>query len=461
MATSSTHPLVPATPELPVAIVGAGPAGLATARALRSRGVPYIQLERHSNVGGIWDIDNPGTPMYKSAHFISSRDKSGFFDFPMPSRFADYPTREQILEYTHSFTDEFGLRENIAFGTAVSGSHQEADGSWRIDTSAGPLRASALVAATGVTWDARLPDVPGRFDGEIIHSVSYRDPSLFAGRRVLVVGLGNSGADIACDAAAHADAAFISARRGYHFVPKHVFGKPADDTEWLPIWAERALYSLMRPLLVGDVRRWGLQRPDHKLFETHPLINSQLLHYLQHGDIHAKPGIARFDGGDVVFTDGTREAVDLVVFATGYDMSIPYVPADYLRWVGGRPVMYLNSFATTRPGLFGVSYIEVNSSAYTLFDHIANLVAQHLDDVLCDPARAARFRDFAAHDTPDLTGGIRFVGSDRHATYVEVRAYRKALARTRNEMGWSTLTPGQFDALRKRTSVVGGGSCVG
>jgi cation diffusion facilitator CzcD-associated flavoprotein CzcO len=432
---------------LPVAVVGAGSAGLAAARALRVRGLPYIQFERHDDVGGIWDIDNPGTPMYESAHFISSRDKSGFFDFPMPKTYADYPSRTEILEYTRSFADAFGLRAAIRFGTAVSGSEQQPDGSWVLETSQGEVRACAVVCCTGVTWDPRMPDVPGHFDGDVIHSVRYRDPSRFVGRRVLIVGLGNSGADIACDAAPSADAAFISTRRGYHFIPKFVAGSPSDETEWLPIWGERLLYRVMRPLVIGDVRRWGLPKPDHKLFETHPLLNTQLLHYLQHGDITAKPGLARFDGDGVVFTDGSRERVDLVVFATGYDMSIPYVPRDYLHWTNGRPDMYLNAFAA-RPGLFGISYLEVNSSAYTLFDRVADLVASHLADLGDNPARAARFRHLVATDHPDLTSGVRFVDSPRHTNYVEVRAYKRNLRRVAQLMGWPELRPGRFDAIR-------------
>ena len=432
---------------LPVAVVGAGPAGLATARALRVRGLPYLQFERHGDLGGIWDIDNPGTPMYESAHFISSRDKSGFFDYPMPKSYADYPSRTEILEYTHSFADAFGLRAGVRLDTPVFGSRQEDDGSWTLETSVGSVRASALVCCTGITWDPRMPNVPGHFDGEVIHSVDYRDPSRFADRRVLIVGLGNSGADIACDAAASADAAFISTRRGYHFIPKFLAGTPSDQTEWLPIWGERLLYSVVRPLVIGDVRRWGLPKPDHKLFETHPLLNTQLLHYLQHGDIAAKSGVARFDGPDVVFTDGTRERVDLVVFATGYDMSIPYLPHDYLPWTNGRPDMYLNAFAP-RPGLFGVSYLEVNSSAYTLFDRLANLVAEHLADLRDNPARAELFRDLLATDRPDLSSGIKFVDSPRHTNYVEVRAYKRNLSRVVGLMGWPELRPGRFDAIR-------------
>jgi cation diffusion facilitator CzcD-associated flavoprotein CzcO len=446
-----THiPLVPPSEALPVVIVGAGPAGLAAARALAVRGIPYVQYERHDDVGGIWDIENPGTPMYRSAHFISSRDKSGFFDEPMPKHYADYPTRVQILDYTRAFAEAYGLRERIRFGVRVESAVQGDDGVWVVTTEASTIRASAVIACTGTTWHARRPQVVGSegFTGEIIHSNEYRDPSRFQGRRVVVVGLGNSGADIACDAAQNADAAFISSRRGYHFIPKHILGAPSDDTEWLPIWGERLLYAVMRPILIGDVRRWGLQKPDHKLFETHPLLNTQLLHHLQHGDIAAKPGIERFDGDDVVFTDGTRERVDLVVFATGYDFAIPYLPDGYLGFTAGRPNLYLNAVARERPGLFGVSYIEVNSSAYTLFDRVADVVANHLDDVRVDRERAERFRAIAEVERPDLTGGVHFVASDRHANYVEVRAYRKALRALTRRMRWRALQHGAFERIR-------------
>lgn len=439
--------VITADSTLPVAIVGAGPAGLAAARALALRGIPYVQFERHTDVGGLWDIDNPGTPMYRSAHFISSRDASGFFDHPMPPHYADYPSRLQILEYTRSFADRYGLRDRIRFGVTVEQARQEADGSWSLETSAGVQRASAVICCSGVNWDPRMPEVPGEFTGQIIHSRDYRDATEFAGRRVLVVGLGNSGADLACDAATTADATFISARRGYHFIPKHILGKPSDANNALPIWGERALYALMRPIVIGDVTRWGLQKPDHRLFESHPLLNTQLLHHLQHGDVAAKPGIERFEGDEVVFVDGSREQVDLVVFATGYDMSIPYLPEGYLPFVGGRPRMYLNAFAREREGLFGVSYIEVNSSAYTLFDHVANLIASHLADVRDDPERASRLRELAAHDDPDLTGGIRFIDSDRHSGYVEVHAFAKAIARLVKRMRWRPLTAGMFASV--------------
>lgn len=299
-----------------VCIIGAGPGGLSMARALKNRGIAYDQYERHSDVGGIWDLDNPGTPMYRSAHFISSRTVSGFHDFPMPGTYPDYPGNRQILDYTRAFADAYGLREHITFGSAVervepAGHDPDRDG-WTVHLSDGSSKHyAAVVCATGTTWSPRIPVHPGEFDGDIRHANTYRDPDEFRGRRVLIVGLGNSVADIACDAAVLADAACVSIRRGYHVIPKHLFGIPVDVIAEggldLPLWLERPVFRAVLRLLEGDLTRLGLPKPDHKLFETHPLLNSEILHHLRHGDIVIRPDIARLDGREVVFTDGTRE----------------------------------------------------------------------------------------------------------------------------------------------------------
>lgn len=433
-------------------IIGAGPAGLSAARAFRRLGIEYDHYERHTDVGGIWDLANAGTPMYESAHFISSRTTSGFYDFPMPDSFPDYPSNRQILAYTRSFADTFGLRDRIEFGSAVVDVEQDGDG-WLVRLQSGvEHRYGAVVCASGVTWEPRLPDHPGTFDGEVRHSVTYRSAEEFRGKRVLIVGLGNSGADIACDAAASASAAFVSVRRGYHVIPKHIFGIPSDV--WaqtgppIPIRLERPIFKALLRLVQGDLTRLGLPKPDHQLFESHPLLNSQLVHHLQHGDVAIKPDITRFDGDRVVFDDGTSEQIDLVLYATGYDWSIPYVPEKYFDWAGGRPRLYLTAFNPMHRNLFGAGYLEVNSSAYTLFDQVTNVLAQHLHDQVHNPTRAAAFDRKVRTDRPDLSGGINFIGTDRHKGYVEVNAFRRYLAKIRKEFGWTDLTPGMFDDVR-------------
>ncbi|MEH0639302.1 NAD(P)/FAD-dependent oxidoreductase [Streptomyces bottropensis] len=422
-------------------VIGAGPAGLAVARALAERDLPYTHIERHTGPGGLWDIDNPGSPMYESAHFISSKTLSGFGGYPMPDHFADYPPHRQILSYLTSFAEAYGLADRIEFGTEVRSVEKNPDGTWtvtRADGRTGTHR--RVVVCTGAQWHPNVPDLPGDFSGEIRHTVTYRSGAELRGKRVLVVGAGNSGLDIACDAARSADHAAISMRRGYWFIPKHLFGRPVDTIATggphLPMWLQQKLFGGLLRLLNGDPRRLGLQKPDHKLFETHPALNSLLIHHLQHGDITARPGIARTEGRTVHFTDGSSDDFDLILLATGYVHTVPVAQ----KYFGDEqhPDLYLSSFSREHEGLFGVGFVETNSGAYQLFDSQAQLIASYIRDAGAGVPTAERFARRIRSDRPDLSGGLRFVDSPRHAGYVHSEAFVKYLGKVAEDMGWRT-----------------------
>ena len=162
----------------------------------------------------------------------------------------------------------------------------------------------------------------------MLHSSEYRDLDQIRGKRVLVVGGGNSACDIVVDAGRGADRAVISMRRGYWFIPKHVFGVPsdvfADSGPKLPAWLQQRVFGVLLNLLYGKPEKLGLQKPDHKIFETHPVLNSNLFLSLQHGDVTAKPGISTTSGRTVTFVDGSTEDFDLIIYATGYLHTVPY-----------------------------------------------------------------------------------------------------------------------------------------
>lgn len=422
-----------------VCIIGAGPAGLATARALRARGLHYDQFERHDDVGGIWDIDAPGSPMYEAAHFISSKTMSGFSGHPMSEDFPDYPSHRQVLSYLRSFADAYNLRDAITFNASIDSVAKLDDGTWQVVRADGKAaRYRAVVCCSGTQWVPNLPRVPGSFGGEVLHSSEYRDLDQIRGKRVLVIGGGNSACDIVVDAGRSAARAVISMRRGYWFVPKHVFGVPsdvfADSGPKLPTWLEQRVFGLLLNLLYGKPQRLGLQKPDHKLFETHPVLNSNLFLSLQHGDVTAKPGIITTAGSTVTFVDGSSEDFDLIIYATGYLHTIPYArqyfPTEKL------PDLYLTTFSREHAGLFGVGYLETNSGAYHHFDASAQMIASHLDDQDKRPDRARQFAALVAGDRPDLSGGITFDRSPRHHGYVDAHALTKSRDSVFTRMGW-------------------------
>lgn len=420
--------------RLDVVVVGAGPSGLILAKQFAATDVKFKVFERNSDVGGIWNIDAPNSPMYESAHFISSKTLSGFPDFPMPAHYPDYPSHRQIFEYIKSYADAFKLKKCIQFDTSIVSAVQNRQGEWDIELSDGArLTAAYLVCANGVTWEPNIVEWEGNFNGEIKHSVNYREPDEFKGKRVLIVGAGNSGVDIACDASFAADQAFLSVRRGYHFVPKHVMGKPSDvfdkESPRVPFVVEQKVTAMMLKFITGDLRKYGLPKPDHKLYETHPIMNTQILHYLGHGDCIAKSDVKEFDGDEVVFVDGSREKIDLVITATGYQHKVPFLEEGVIDFNNGRPDLYLNIFSRKHKNLAVLGFIEFASAAYENFYKMAELI---VEDVV---NKNSGLGEMKKTHRPDLKGGHHYLKTKRNANYVDTRTYLKTLETVKTKLG--------------------------
>jgi hypothetical protein len=407
-------------------IVGAGPAGLCAARSLRRAGIPYDQLERHTDVGGMWDITNPSSAMYASAHMISTRRSSELSDFRMPADAPDYPAHPLVLRYFRDFAREFGLYEHLTCGAAVT--HVAPRGArWEV-TLAGETtrRYRGVIIANGHQFDPRMPVIPGSFDGELLHAFSYKSARTFSGKRVLVIGAGNSGCDIVLDAVHHGAAALLSMRRGYHVVPKYgPFGIPMGDLGGrlpLPRRMERSAARLVLRCLIGRPSRLGLPEPDHELTERHAIVNSQLLYHVGHGDVRIKPDVAELRGDRVAFRDGSEEAVDLIVCATGYRVSFPFLEDGLLQGECEPPELYLQIFHPRHPDLFVMGLVEsVDGGNWRLFAAQADLIANYL--VLRDgeARRVEAFERIKAVPPGPTSGCAR-------PLYVRNRSYLRALA---------------------------------
>jgi hypothetical protein len=419
-------------------IIGAGPSGLAMAAALKSVGVPYDHFERHTALGGLWDIESPGSPMYESAHLISSRRMSSFAGFPMPDDYADYPRHDRVLDYLEAFARQHQLEASITLGRGVDRVEPaEKTASVLLGDERRTYR--GVVCASGTNWEPVLPNWPGMGSIEVRHVRDYRHPDELRGRRVLIVGLGNSGADIACDAARVANAAYVSIRRGYHFVPKHIFGIPADvfahDGPHLPLWLEGPLFGFLLRLLVGDTSRLGMPKPDHRVLESHPLMNDQLLSHLRHGDVRLVADVSHFDGNDVALQSGERLAVDLVLLATGYTRRIPYLDPSHLdgSWAAGQ---VLTVMSRRYDSLFTLGFAEINGALFPHLSRLAGLIAHVARAQLSEPELAARFFAWARSAHFDLTGGRHLIATPRHEHYTDEQALEQATRRAFRSMGW-------------------------
>lgn len=311
-------------------IVGAGISGLGVAAAFKRADIPFDVFEGEQGVGGNWRHG-----VYENVHIISSRKTTELTDWPMPTHWPDFPSQAQMLEYLEGYARHHDLYPHITFGRRVRSLAPTPEGTWVLTFEDGEVRTyGGAVVANGHHWDKRMPTYPGTFDGVMIHSKDYKSPRSLEGKRVLVIGGGNSACDIAVEAARFASSAHISMRRGYWFMPKTLFGIPFVELmkPWMPIPAQRAMIRALLRVAVGPYANYGLPHPDHRIFERHPTINSELLYYLRHGRITAHPDVARYDGHTAEFVDGSRADFDLIVCATGYHVSFPFVAPDVVRW---------------------------------------------------------------------------------------------------------------------------------
>ena len=418
-----------------VAVIGAGPHGLSALKALLQLGIPADGFERAADLGGNWNFGAPTSRVYESTHLISSKPFTQFPDFPMPDAYPDYPSHRQVKQYFDRYAEHFGLRERISFNATVTRVAAVGD-QWDVTVNDTTIRYGAVVVANGHNWHAKVPQYPGEFDGEVLHSADYKSAAQLRGKRVLVVGAGNTGCDIAVEAAQNAQATFHSTRRGYYYNPKFVFGKPSDQIAdqllamRVPLAMRRLAFAATLRTTMGKFESFGLQKPDHAFFETHPIVNQQLVYYVGHGDITPKPDIARFDTDGAVFTDGTRADVDLVVFATGYLAVFPFLanPAD-LDAADGRPRLALQMASPTHPTLWLSGLIQPDSGQWAIAHWQAMAIAEFLRLYRSDPGRARELHAVLnAHRDERFTGGAHYKDSTRHFYEIAHQDYLTAVS---------------------------------
>jgi cation diffusion facilitator CzcD-associated flavoprotein CzcO len=327
-------------------VIGAGAAGVSALHQLRAAGYNADCFEKTDRVGGHWHTD------YDALHLITSRDMTAFEDFPMPADYPHFPRRDEIRRYIESYAEARGLYDIIQFGTeVVSVTPVDTDGpvgsaGWVVTTDKGSEIYDGVLVANGHLWDPMVPRVPGTFSGKQLHSSEYQNTGDIDGTRVLVVGAGNSGCDIAVDVAQHRLEVDIVIRDGLYFQPKTFFGRPRQQVEFLKDFTpsdQDLLSRLLARVSIGQNSDYpGLPVPEHNsLAEGPTVVNDLLLYWIHHGRIRAIAGVVeRFDGKTVHFADGTSGEYDTILWATGFHASLPFLDDQLIRRKAGVPVRY-------------------------------------------------------------------------------------------------------------------------
>ncbi|GAA3809168.1 NAD(P)-binding domain-containing protein [Nocardioides panacisoli] len=362
-----------------MAVIGAGISGLTTSKMLADYGLDYATFESSDRVGGNWAFGNPNghSSAYRSLHIDTSKHQLSFRDFPMPDDYPDFPHHTQIKAYLDSYADAFDLRSRIEFENGVAHAERLPDGGWELETQrTGTRRADVLVVANGHHWDPRYPGFPGEFSGTALHSHHYIDPRTpldLSGKRILVVGLGNSAADITVELSSRAlgNEVTLSTRSGAWIVPKYFGGKPADKyyrtSPHIPLKWQRKFMAAMQPLTAGRPEDYGLPTPNHGFFEAHPTQSVELPLRLGSGDVVAKGDVALLDGETVHFADGTSKDFDVIVYATGYNITFPFFDPGFLSAPDNQIRLFKRIF---KPGIDDLAFVGFAQATPTLFPFV-------------------------------------------------------------------------------------------
>jgi dimethylaniline monooxygenase (N-oxide forming) len=420
-------------PRLPTAcIIGAGSSGIAAAKALHERGVPFDCFEKSDRVGGNWVFGNRNgmSSAYRSLHINTSRERMEYSDFPMPKSYPDFPHHTHIAEYFDNYVDRFGFRDRITFETGVEHAARERDGTWTITLDSGERNSyDALLVANGHHWDPRWPEppFPGRFDGVQMHSHHYVENGGFEDKNVLVVGIGNSAMDIAVESSFVARRTFLSSRRGAYILPKYLFGRPLDQigvnalTPMLPFAFRRAILTAMYRIGVGRVEDYGLPEPDHRLGEAHPTISADFLNRIAHGEMTWKPNVVSLEGNAVRFEDGSEEPIDVIVWCTGYKVTFPFFDEGLVSAPDNDLPLFRRVFKPGIDNLFFIGLLQPLGAIMPLAEVQGRWVAAYLRGEYRLPAGPEMEADVRRERDKMFK---RYVASKRHTMQVDFDNYR-------------------------------------
>lgn len=418
-----------------VAVIGAGPSGIAAAKNCIAAGLPVVVFEKNDKVGGNW-VFNAATghsSVYDNTHIISSKAWSEYEDFPMPVDYPDYPNHRQLQTYFDAYARRFGVLDVTRFKHTVDHITREPDGAWRVEFHDGDGQPqvehfSHLMVCNGHHWNPKYPEYPGHFNGRFMHSHDFKgvDDS-WRGKSVLVIGAGNSACDVAVESARLASNVCLSMRKPQWFMPKFMFGKPSDvvasGSAWLPGWLRSWFTTRLLRFMQGSYEAYGLPVPQGSAFSMHPTLNSDLLDYIRHGKVKPRPAIARLDGEQVQFVDGRSERFDIVCACTGFWTTFPFFDKHFIDFQHVEKIpLFRKMMHAEHPTLYFIGLFQPLGCIWPLADYQARLACAEIQG---DYRRPADMQAAIRHEVE--SPHFAFEGGQRHAVEVDYHRFRKEL----------------------------------
>ena len=416
-----------------LAIIGAGAGGLCAAKYLTAQGIEVTIFEAGSRLGGLWVYNNDSgmSPAYRSLHINSEAKVSSFIDFPFPNDAPLYPDHTEMSRYFERYAEHFDLTRRVRFKSRIV-AVEPLGGAFQITLENGANETfDGVVVASGHQSVPRHPPQIEGFTGDYTHAHAYRVPTPYADRRVLVIGPGNSGVDIAADVCSLTEHTVLSARSPVLIMPRMMFGVPNSRTllklerPFLP-WKVRVwIRTTLTRIFHGRMEQWGFRTPKTR---THPISHPTLISQIAWGRITVKPGIAGIDGKTIRFTDGSAETFDAVIAATGYNTAIPFL-ADDISPVESETthVALYNRVAHPKvDGLYFIGYFDATGgSNIRMMDDQAEYIAAFVTGAVKRPPESEML---AAIETERAWAASQFPDSPRYGLELDPRRYRGRLA---------------------------------
>lgn len=385
-----------------ICVIGAGVGGLATIRALKEQGIPFDCFDKRDRIGGIWAFDEKGehTSVWHSMNMNTPKGLYQFTGFPMPDNYPDFPSHRQVHAYLESFVEHFNLGDTIYLNCGVSNTKQQEDGSWCITLSSGDVRYyDALVIANGHHNTPSFPAYVARdkFSGDSIHSKQYRYRHKYQDKKVLVVGVGNSGAQIAVDVSHDAKMTYLSLRRGVYILPHYMFGIRIDKVmgplnDWwvkkiLPYPLTGLMFTGLYKLLINKRKQMKMPKPDHLMMSSLPTLSENFNNRIGDGKLQVVPEVRKIEGSTVHLADGSSIEVDSIIYSTGYQTNFPFLDPDVLKVEDNKIPLFQRVFIPDKDNIAFVGLFQAVTWGFLdMMERQANLVAEHFSGIYRRPS---------------------------------------------------------------------------